>query len=130
MKTSIPEARLPRGTVLLVSTMALLLLAAPGDLLASAPDENQAATARITLLSRPGAMQVTALAPGLDDQAFALGIPATIGCREALLVNFPEAKIEWQGPDADGVVRDCPACEPPTRRSCSALRWAAGYGTC
>jgi creatinine amidohydrolase len=49
-------------------------------------------------------MQVTARVPGLDNQAFALGIPETIGCREAMLVNFPEAKIEWQGPDADGVV--------------------------
>jgi hypothetical protein len=34
----------------------------------------------------------------LDNQAFALGIPETIGCREAMLVNFPEAKTEWQGP--------------------------------
>ena len=104
MKTSIPEARLPRGTVLLASTMALLLLAAPGDLLASAPDENQAAPACIALQSRPGAMQVTVRVPGLDNQTFALGIPETIGCREAMLVNFPEAKIEWQGPDAEGVV--------------------------
>ena len=42
--------------------------------------------------------------PRLDNQAFALGIPETIGCREAMLVNFPEAKIEWQGPDGEGVV--------------------------
>ena len=49
-------------------------------------------------------MQVAARVPGLDDQAFALGIPETIGCREAMLVNFPEAQVEWQGPDADGVV--------------------------
>jgi creatinine amidohydrolase len=84
--------------------MALLFLAAPGGLLAAAPDGNQAAPARITLQSRPGAMQVEARVPGLDNQAFALGIPETIGCREAMLVNFPEAKIEWQGPDADGVV--------------------------
>ncbi len=59
---------------------------------------------RIVLQPQPGAMQVTARVPGLDNQAFALGIPETIGCREAMLVNFPEAKIEWQGPDADGAV--------------------------
>ncbi len=41
-------------------------------------------------------MQVAARVPDLDDQAFALGIPETIGCREALLVNFPEAQVEWQ----------------------------------
>lgn len=49
-------------------------------------------------------MQVTARVPGLDNQAFALGIPETIGCREAMLVNFPEARVKWQGPDAEGVV--------------------------
>lgn len=71
----------------------------------SAPARPSAAVpARIDLQPRSGAMQVTARVPGLDNQAFALGIPETIGCREALLVNFPEAKIEWQGPDADGVV--------------------------
>ena len=42
--------------------------------------------------------------PGLDNQVFALGIPETIGCREAMLVNFPEAKIDWEGPDEQGVV--------------------------
>ncbi len=62
------------------------------------------APARIVLQPRAGAMQVTAQVPGLDNQVFALGIPETIGCREAMLVNFPEAKIEWRGPDADGVV--------------------------
>jgi creatinine amidohydrolase len=66
----------------------------------------QAATSpvRSSLQPQPGAMQVTARVPGLDNQAFALGIPETIGCREAMLVNFPEAKIDWQGPDADGIV--------------------------
>lgn len=59
---------------------------------------------RITLQPQPGAMQVTASVPGLDHQRFALGIPETIGCREAMLVNFPEARIEWQGPDAAGAV--------------------------
>lgn len=61
-------------------------------------------SSRIVLQPQAGAMQVAARVPGLDNQAFALGIPETIGCREAMLVNFPEAKVEWQGPDADGVV--------------------------
>jgi creatinine amidohydrolase len=59
---------------------------------------------RIALQPQPGAMQVTARVPGLDNAVFALGIPETIGCREAMLVNFPEAKIEWQRPNADGAV--------------------------
>jgi hypothetical protein len=58
----------------------------------------------IVLRPQPGAMQVTARVPALGNQAFALGIPETIGCREAMLVNFPEAKIDWQGPDEHGVV--------------------------
>jgi creatinine amidohydrolase len=58
----------------------------------------------IVLQPQPGAMQVTARVPALGNQAFALGIPETIGCREAMLVNFPEAKIDWQGPDEQGVV--------------------------
>lgn len=68
--------------------------------------QSQATTesSRIALQPQPGAMQVTARVPGLDNQAFALGIPETIGCREAMLVNFPEARIEWQGPDEAGVV--------------------------
>ena len=56
------------------------------------------AQGRIVLQPQAGAMQVRAQVPRLDNQAFALGIPETIGCREAMLVNFPEAKIEWQGP--------------------------------
>ncbi|MBM4091652.1 MAG: hypothetical protein FJ276_19825 [Planctomycetes bacterium] len=58
----------------------------------------------IQLEPQPGAMQVTARVPALGNQAFALGIPETIGCREAMLVNFPEARIDWQGPDEHGVV--------------------------
>ncbi len=73
----------------------------------TSPSTRQQATrvpGRIALQPQPGAMQVTARVPELDHQAFALGIPETIGCREAMLVNFPEARIEWQGPDADGIV--------------------------
>ena len=36
---------------------------------------------------------------------FALTIPETIGCREGMLLNFPETDLAWEGPDADGVVR-------------------------
>ena len=59
---------------------------------------------RIVLQPQAGMMQVTARVPALDNQAFALGIPETLGCGEAMLVNFPEAKIDWQGPDDDGAV--------------------------
>ncbi|HOC00361.1 MAG TPA: creatininase family protein [Verrucomicrobiota bacterium] len=62
------------------------------------------ATGRIVLEPEAGAMQVRARVPALGNPVFALGIPETIGCREALLVNFPEARVEWQGPDAQGVV--------------------------
>jgi hypothetical protein len=59
---------------------------------------------QIKLQPRPGSMQVTAKVPHLGNQGFALVIPETIGCREAMLLNFPEAKIEWKGPDNDGAV--------------------------
>jgi hypothetical protein len=48
---------------------------------------------RIVLEPEAGAMQVRARVPALDNQVFALGIPETIGCREALLVNFTETSI-------------------------------------
>ena len=54
-------------------------------------------TDRIVLQPQAGAMQVTARMPGLDNQAFSLGMPETIGCREAMLVNFPEAKLTGRG---------------------------------
>jgi hypothetical protein len=60
--------------------------------------------ADIVLQPKPGKMEVIARVPGLDDQTFLLGIPETIGCREALLVNFTEATIKWDGPDDEGVV--------------------------
>ncbi|MBE7501708.1 MAG: penicillin acylase family protein [Verrucomicrobiales bacterium] len=68
------------------------------------PDPTEAPANRIVLAPHAGAMQVTARVPMLDNQSFALGLPETIGCREAMLVNFPEARVEWQGPDAQGVV--------------------------
>lgn len=85
-------------------TMALVFPACWQASLGAERDTDQAVPARISLQPQAGAMQVTACVPGLDNQAFALGIPETIGCREAMLVNFPEARIEWQGPDAEGVV--------------------------
>jgi creatinine amidohydrolase len=59
---------------------------------------------RIVLRPQQGTMTVSARVPSLDNQTFALGIPETIGCREAMLLNFPEAKIEWTKPDPDGAV--------------------------
>jgi hypothetical protein len=59
---------------------------------------------RIVLQPQPGTMTVTAKVPGLSNQVFSLGIPETIGCQEAMLLNFPEATIRWAGPDAQGVV--------------------------
>lgn len=44
---------------------------------------------RIVLRPEAGAMQVRARVPALGNPAFALGLPETIGCREALLVNEP-----------------------------------------
>ena len=71
-------------------------------MLSTAADD--APAARIVLTPQAGAMQVSAQVPHLQDAVFALGIPETIGCREALLVNFPEARIDWEGPDSAGAV--------------------------
>jgi creatinine amidohydrolase len=59
---------------------------------------------RIVLEPDQGKMAVRAHVPGLKGAGFTLGIPETIGCREAMLVNFPEAKVEWSGPDQEGAV--------------------------
>jgi hypothetical protein len=59
---------------------------------------------QIVLQPQPGTMTVTAKAPGLNNQIFSLGIPETIGCREAMLLNFPETSIQWAGPDPQGAV--------------------------
>jgi len=91
LKPQCPAARLLAGCV-----------AIAGVLLSTAADEVPAR--RIVLEPEAGAMQVRARVPALGNPVFALGIPETIGCREALLVNFPEARIEWQGPDASGAV--------------------------
>jgi acetyl esterase/lipase len=59
---------------------------------------------QIVLQPQPGTMTVTAKVPSLNNQVFSLGIPETIGCREAMLLNFPEASIQWAGPDPQGAV--------------------------
>jgi hypothetical protein len=60
--------------------------------------------ARVVLRPQQGSMTVIARVPALDNQGFALGIPETIACREEMILNFPEARVEWKGPDADGAV--------------------------
>ncbi len=65
---------------------------------------NSASSGRIVVEPDQGKMAVRARVPILDDAGFVLGIPETIGCREAMLVNFPEAKVQWDGPDDQGVV--------------------------
>ena len=51
-----------------------------------------------------GQMNCIARVHELNRQSFALGIPETIGSSEGMILNFPEAEISWQGPDANGVV--------------------------
>ncbi|HUU21502.1 MAG TPA: hypothetical protein VM389_03115 [Phycisphaerae bacterium] len=58
---------------------------------------------RIVLRPQQGKMNAAAHVPG-EGWVFALGMPETIGCRERMILNFPEVKIQWTGPDADGAV--------------------------
>jgi hypothetical protein len=75
--------------------------AGPAD---AAPEGGAARGARIVLQPQQGSMTVIARVPALDNQGFALGIPETIACREEMILNFPEARVEWTRPDADGAV--------------------------
>ena len=59
---------------------------------------------RIVLESQKDATQGRARAPDLNKQIFALGIPETTGCWQAMLVHFPEARIRWPGAGREGVV--------------------------
>ena len=59
---------------------------------------------RILLQPRQGHMACSARVPTLDGQVFSLGIPETIGCRERMILNFPEVDIRWTGPDKDGAI--------------------------
>lgn len=48
---------------------------------------------------------INAIVPELHRHVFGLGIPETIGCREAMwLVNHPEADIQWQRDEPSGIV--------------------------
>ncbi len=60
---------------------------------------------RIVLEPMPGQMACAARVPHLNRQVFALGLPETIGSSEGMILNFPEVSIQWEGPDANGVVR-------------------------
>ena len=102
-KQVVPETAPHTITALVKAVIELVQSPSQGD--AKPPSQSQSISpSRITLEPQPGSMAVKAKIPGLDNQAFMLGIPETIGCREAMLVNFPEARIEWQGPDPEGVV--------------------------
>jgi|GEM_PF-784808 len=69
------------------------------------PQRRQTASAnRIVLRPQSGAMNVTATVPGLNNQIFSLGIPETLDCREAMLLNFLGVSVDWTGPDSQGVV--------------------------
>ena len=59
---------------------------------------------RILLRPHQGHMVCSARVPALDGQVFALGIPVTIGCRERMILNFPEVDIRWTEPDKDGSI--------------------------
>ena len=114
------------GQVSLICCVAFALIAWSGCAgPADAPEPTPAATGpadnetppppaapRITLQGHPGKMTVGAQVPvpaPLAGRApaywgMALGIPETIGCREKMILNFPEVKIHWTGPDAGGAV--------------------------
>ena len=81
-----------------VISVAVVLLAAALNTCALAQD------GRIILRPRQGHMGGVVRAPKLGNQVFALGIPETIGCRERMILNFPEVKIHWDGPDDAGAI--------------------------
>ncbi len=60
---------------------------------------------QITLVPQPGQMACVVRVPGMVRQSFILGLPETIGSSDGMILNFPEVSIEWEGPDANGVVR-------------------------
>jgi hypothetical protein len=59
----------------------------------------------ITLQPLAGQMNCGVRVPGLPRQGFNLGLPETIGSSEGMILNFPEVTIQWEGPDASGIVR-------------------------
>ncbi|MBE0646039.1 MAG: hypothetical protein IH600_18295 [Bacteroidetes bacterium] len=60
---------------------------------------------QITLVPQAGQMACVVRVPGMVRQSFILGLPETIGSSEGMILNFPEVNIQWEGPDANGVVR-------------------------
>ncbi len=72
-----------------------------GTVRAEAPEK----AARIKLRPVQGKMVANVRVPGLAGQSFHLGMPETIGCRERMILNFPEVDIRWDGPDEAGAVR-------------------------
>jgi hypothetical protein len=78
----------------------LLAVVIPKSIVADSPDLGE----RIVLRPRQGHMGGSARVPALDGQVFALGIPETIGCRERMILNFPEVDIRWTGPDEEGAI--------------------------
>lgn len=71
------------------------------DLKAQSPEPNPH---RILLMPEPGKMHCNVVIRDLKREVFALTLPETIGCREQVLLNFPETAIEWKGPDEKGRV--------------------------
>ncbi|MFZ1730102.1 MAG: T9SS type A sorting domain-containing protein [Bacteroidota bacterium] len=65
----------------------------------------QIAAQNITLQPVAGQMNCSVRVPGLPRQGFNLGLPETIGSSEGMILNFPEVTIQWEGPDASGVIR-------------------------
>lgn len=61
---------------------------------------------RIVLQPRQGHMNASIQVPGRRGWVFVAGIPETIGCREKMLLNFPEikGKLRWTGPDEAGAI--------------------------
>jgi len=59
---------------------------------------------RIVLKPEQRTMRVLARVPLLNNQKFKLVIPETIGSRKRLLLNWPDVKINWKGPDKNGAV--------------------------
>ncbi|UCD28783.1 MAG: hypothetical protein JSV03_17180, partial [Planctomycetota bacterium] len=52
----------------------------------------------ITLTPEQGTMRCNARVSVLGGQTFSLVIPETIGCRERMLLNWPDVKARWDRP--------------------------------
>jgi hypothetical protein len=65
---------------------------------------SSSAQQNIVLQAVAGEMNCVATVPGLDGQAFILGLPETIASTEGMILNFPDVSIQWSGPDRNGVL--------------------------